>query len=138
MTQDSAKLQGLDVQASLYQTTRGASEPMLRLLKKFRPALKQCRNDLNYASRELVLNYCGESTRYAERKLREVWPRLLQDEGLIEIRVNRTNRMEYGLPAELDSNMKIAIPKERIENGSVTEVSVTEEGGNSTAHIGQD
>jgi len=138
VTQDSAKLQGLDVQASLYQTARGASEPMLRLLKKFRPALKQCLNDLNYATRELVLTYCGESTNYAERKLREAWPRLLQDEGLIEIRVNRSNRLEYELPRDLDSNSKVAVPKEGGCDGRCADVSITEDCRNSTADIGQD
>jgi hypothetical protein len=101
---------------------------MHRLLKKFRPALKQCRNDLDYVTRDLVLEYCGESTKYAERKLREAWPRLLQDEGLVEIRVNRANRLEYGLLSGLDSNMKIAISKERIANGRCSQVPITEEG----------
>ncbi|GEM_PF-6822181 len=138
VTQDSAKLQGLDIQTSLYQTARGTSEPMLRLLKKFRPALKQCLNDLNYATRELVLTYCGESSNYAERKLREAWPRLLQDEGLVEVRVNRPNRMEYGLPRDLDSNCKVAVPKKGMRDGECADVSSAEDGGNSTADIGQD
>ena len=138
VTQDSAKLQGLDVQASLYQTARGASEPMLRLLKKFRPALKQCLNDLNYAPRELVLEYSGESTNYAERKLREAWPRLLQDEGLVEVRVNRPNRLEHGLPRDLDSNSKVAVPKKGVRDGRATEVSFTEQDGNDTGGICED
>jgi hypothetical protein len=138
VTQDSAKLQGPDVQASLYQTTRGASESMLRLLKKFRPALKQCLNDLNYATRELVLEYSGESTNYAERKLREAWPRLLQDEGLVEIRVNRNNRLEHKLPRDLESNSKVVVPKKGVRDGECADVSSAEEGGNSTADIGQD
>jgi len=138
VTQDSAKLQGLDVQASLYQTARGTSEPMLRLLKKFRPALKQCLNDLNYATRELVLEYSGESTNYAERKLREAWPRLLQDESLIQTRVNRTNRLEYGLPRDLDSNSKVAVPKKGVRDGRATEVSFTEQNGNDTGGICED
>lgn len=119
VTQDSAKLQDADVHASLYQTSRGVSEPMLRLLKKFRPVLRQCREELNYASRELVLRYCGESTKFAERKLREAWPRLLQDEGLTEIRVNGPNRLAYGLPDTLDSNSKIAVPKEGVRDGEL-------------------
>lgn len=137
VTQDSAKLLGLDVHASLYQTSRGTSEPMRRLLKKFRPALRQCLDELNYATRDLVLQYCGESSNYAERKLREAWPRLLQDEGLIEIRVNRPNRLEHGLPGPdiLDSNNKVAVPKEGVGDGRATEVSITEEGGNNTGEI---
>jgi hypothetical protein len=137
VTQDGARLQGLDVQSALYQQSRSVSDGMHRLLKKFRKALKQCRNDLNYVSRDLVLQYCGESTKYAERKLREAWPRLLQDEGLVEIRVNRTNRLEYGLPAGLDSNMKIAISKERIENGRSSEVYRSEKNGNGPGEIGK-
>jgi hypothetical protein len=99
---------------------------MDRLLKKFRPALRSCLQENGYVTRELVLEYSGESTKPAMRKLREAWPRLLQDEELVEIRVNKSVRWKYGLPAELESNKKIAVLKEGVENVENPAVSTTE------------
>jgi hypothetical protein len=126
VTQDSSRLLGADVHDALYQTPRGTSARMDRLLKKFRPALRLCLEENGYVTRELVLQYCGESTNPAMRKLREAWPRLLQDEELVEIRVNKAARRIYGLPAELESNKKIAVLKEGVDNGENPAVSIIE------------
>ncbi len=126
VTQDSARLLGADIQDSLFQKPSGISLEMDCLLKKFRSALKKCRQDHIYITKDLVLEYSGESSSFAKRKLCEAWPRLLRDEEMEEIRVNKSVRWKYSLPATLESNAKIAVPREGVENVKNPAVSTTQ------------